>query len=79
MVNLQLGDLVVLIGRNSNKSALYQVVGEDGHNVFLGHKARDDHTRLVLMHGVQSHNLWGENKPEKDINMRTQNTLEDNQ
>lgn len=30
------------------------------------------------MHGVQSHNLWGENKPEKDINMRTQNTLEDN-
>lgn len=50
MVNLELGDLVVLIGSHSNEGTLHQVVGEYVVLAFLGDEFRYDHPGLVLVH-----------------------------
>lgn len=57
MVDLKLCNLVVLVRRHTNESALDQVMDEDWLLVFLGYEPGDDHPRLVLVHGVQCHHL----------------------
>ena len=50
VINLQLGHLVVLVGSDSNKSALHQVVGEYWLLDTLGDELGYDHSGLVLVH-----------------------------
>lgn len=52
VINLELGDLVILVGSNSYKSALHQVLGEYSLLVTLGEEFGYHHPRLVLVHGV---------------------------
>lgn len=57
MVNLELGDPVILVGSHSNKGALHQLVGEDRLLVLLGDESGDHHPGLVLVHGVECDDL----------------------
>ena len=57
VVNLELGNPVILVSCHPNECALHQLMSEDRLLVPLGVEAGDDHPRLVLVHGVQCNYL----------------------
>ena len=50
VIDLELGDLVVLVRRHTDESALDQIMDKNRLLILLGYEPGNDHSRLVLVH-----------------------------